>query len=192
MCGIAGFITAGDCNSLGDQERLLASMSNTIAHRGPDDDGSWSDLEKGVWLGHRRLAIVDLSSAGHQPMKSASGRYLIVFNGEIYNHLPLRQEMEAAGEVQTWYGHSDTETLLHSIEIFGIHKTLQKLSGMFAIAVWDQKLNKLTIARDRFGEKPLYYGWIGQTFIFCSELKSIKKCPNFKNTIDRIAILLIL
>ncbi len=192
MCGIAGFITAGEYNSLGDQERLLASMSNTIAHRGPDDEGSWSDLAKGVWLGHRRLAIVDLSAAGHQPMKSASGRYIIIFNGEIYNHLLLRQEIEATGEVQSWYGHSDTETLLVGFDVWGIQGTVERTVGMFAFAVWDRQNSTLTLGRDRLGEKPLYYGWQGQgnsaVFLFGSELKVLRAHPAFENNINRGAL----
>ena len=192
MCGIAGFITAGDYNSLGDQERLLASMSNTIAHRGPDDEGSWSDLAKGVWLGHRRLAIVDLSAAGHQPMKSASGRYVIIFNGEIYNHLLLRQEIEATGEVQSWYGHSDTETLLVGFDVWGIQGTVERAVGMFAFAVWDRQNSTLTLGRDRLGEKPLYYGWQGQghsaVVLFGSEIKVLRAHPAFENNINRGAL----
>lgn len=188
MCGFAGLININNY-SRNEMARIVKSMGDEIAHRGPDDSGEWIDESSKIAFAHRRLSILDLSKAGHQPMFSSSNRYILVFNGEIYNHLEIRKEIEKKCKKNIlWIGHSDTETLLHSIEIFGIHKTLQKLSGMFAIAVWDQKLNKLTIARDRFGEKPLYYGWIGQTFIFCSELKSIKKYPNFKNTIDRMAL----
>ena len=156
MCGIAGFITAGDDNSPEVMKQLLAAMSNAITHRGPDDEGSWSDAEAGVWLGHRRLSIVDLSSAGHQPMQSASGRYIIAFNGEIYNHLSLRQEIDAAGEAPSWRGHSDTETFLQGFDFWGIQNTVERAVGMFAFAVWDKQNRTLTLGRDRLGEKPLY------------------------------------
>ncbi|MHB1183331.1 MAG: asparagine synthase (glutamine-hydrolyzing) [Desulfobulbia bacterium] len=207
MCGIAGFITAGDQFLYDEMGRFLAAMTGAIIHRGPDDDGLWSDMEAGIWLGHRRLAIVDLSPAGHQPMLSASGRYVIAFNGEIYNHLDLRKELEAStptltlplerGEnVSLWCGHSDTETLLAGIEAWGVEATLKKSIGMFAIALWDRQTRTLTLARDRIGEKPLYYGWQGggneQVFLFGSELKALKAHPAFAANIDRGALCLLL
>jgi|MDSW01.1.fsa_nt_gb asparagine synthase (glutamine-hydrolysing) len=192
MCGIAGFITAGDDNSPEVMQRFLTAMSNAITHRGPDDEGSWSDAEAGVWLGHRRLSIVDLSNAGHQPMRSASGRYMIAFNGEIYNHLSLRQEIEAAGEAPSWCGHSDTETLLQGFDFWGIQATVERAVGMFAFAVWDRQNATLILGRDRLGEKPLYYGWQGRgvhaVFLFGSELKALRKHSAFERNVDRGAL----
>ena len=169
-----GYITAGSFYSNGELMKSLSSMSDTITHRGPDDVGLWSDAEAGIWLAHRRLSIVDLSPAGHQPMQSESGRYTIAFNGEIYNHQSLRIEMENAGKVPSWHGRSDTETLLHGFDLWGIQKTIEKTSGMFAFAVWDRQRNTLTLGRDRIGEKPLYYGWQGLEMprYFCSDLNS--------------------
>jgi len=170
----------------------LAAMSNAIKHRGPDDDGSWSDAEAGVWLGHRRLSILDLSSAGHQPMRSASGRFIIAFNGEIYNHVSLRQEIEASGKAPSWCGHSDTETLLQGFDFWGIQGTVERAVGMFTFAVWDRQKVTLTLGRDRLGEKPLYYGWQGlgdsAVFLFGSELKALRQHPAFENNINRGAI----
>ena len=125
MCGIAGFITKVDTNSLVEKQRTLANMCHAIRHRGPDNDGSWSDVKAGVWLGHQRLSVIDLSQAGNQPMQSPRGRYVIIFNGEIYNHLSLRQTLEADGNAPSWCGHSDTETLLAGFEIWGIQRTVE-------------------------------------------------------------------
>ncbi len=163
-------------------------MTAALWHRGPDDEGIWTDEAAGIALGHRRLAILDLSPAGHQPMASASGRYLIIFNGEIYNHLELRQRLPG----QSWQGHSDTETLLACIEAWGLEVTLQRSVGMFALAVWDQEARQLALARDRMGEKPLYYGWQGGTFLFASELKAMKAYPFFSAEINRDALTLLL
>ncbi|MCI5160836.1 MAG: asparagine synthase (glutamine-hydrolyzing) [Candidatus Electrothrix sp. AX5] len=183
MCGITGFLTS----HLDDEyARSIKKMTDALRHRGPDDSGIWLDQERGVGLGHRRLAILDLSPAGHQPMHSDSGRYVIVFNGEIYNHLSLRQQLEAGGALQiVWQGHSDTETLLACFEVWGITKSLQNFVGMFALAVWDRKERQLTLARDRMGEKPLYYGWCKGSFIFGSELKALRQYPGFINAIAR-------
>lgn len=161
-------------------------MVAIIQHRGPDGDGVWTDGEAGVALGHRRLAIIDLSPAGHQPMISPSGRYVLVFNGEIYNHLALRQALPGV----SWCGHSDTETLLAGFEQWGVEATLQRSVGMFAIALWDRSERALYLARDRLGEKPLYYGWQRGVFLFGSELKSLERHPAFANEIDRNAIAL--
>ena len=192
MCGLAGFITAGDDNPSEVMARFLTAMSNAITHRGPNDEGSWSDAEAGVWLGHRRLSIVDLSSAGHQPMQSASGRYMIAFNGEIYNHLSLRQEIEAAGEAPSWCGCSDTETLLQGFDFWGIQGTVERAVGMFTFAVWDRQNATLILGRDRLGEKPLYYGWQGRggsaVFLFGSELKALRKHPAFESNVNRGAL----
>ncbi|MEQ1765968.1 MAG: asparagine synthetase B, partial [Methylotenera sp.] len=193
MCGLVGFL-GGTLD--GDDEVLLRRMSDTLFHRGPDDGGVWCDRNQRVGLGHRRLAIVDLSPAGHQPMSSVSNRYVIAFNGEIYNHLDIRAQLEQLGQAPAWRGHSDTETLLAGIEIWGLEATLKKTIGMFAIALWDRQSMELTLARDRMGEKPLYYGWQGdgvkRVFLFGSELKALKAHPFFTAEIDRGAICLLL
>ncbi|WP_287600198.1 asparagine synthase (glutamine-hydrolyzing) [Thiothrix sp.] len=188
MCGLAGYLEYQSTRI--KPEILLSNMTNTITHRGPDDSGVWYCSRTGIGLAHRRLSIVDLSSSGHQPMQAANGRYVIVFNGEIYNHNKLRAELEQVGQAPTWRGHSDTETLLASFEAWGIETTLLRCIGMFAIALWDKQTQILTLARDRIGEKPLYYGWQGDTFLFGSELKAIKAHPAFRASIDRNALCL--
>ena len=150
---------------------LIHRMSDQIEHRGPDDSGFWIDVQKEVALAHRRLSIIDISQAGHQPMLSASGRYILIYNGEIYNHLEIRSLLEREGNQTRWRGHSDTETLLESIVCWGVENTLKKLNGMFAFALWDTVERVLVLARDRMGEKPLYYGRVGDAFLFGSELK---------------------
>ena len=194
MCGLVGFF--GGFAGIGGDEALLRSMADTLIHRGPDDGGYWCDTEQRIGLGHRRLAIVDLSPAGHQPMVSDSGGFKIVFNGEIYNHLELRIELERLGQAPVWRGHSDTETLLAGIEAWGLEATLRKAIGMFAIGLWDSQAGTLTLARDRMGEKPLYYGWQGsgadKVFLFGSELKALKAHPAFDAKIDRGSICLLL
>ncbi|MDP1537308.1 MAG: asparagine synthase (glutamine-hydrolyzing), partial [Burkholderiales bacterium] len=188
MCGMAGFI-GFDRGACGRTPRIAAErMANTLTHRGPDDSGVWVDEAEGVALAHRRLSVLDLSPAGHQPMLSASGRFVMVFNGEIYNHLELREEL--AG--QNWRGHSDTETLLACFDAWGIEATLKKTVGMFALALWDRETRTLSLARDRLGEKPLYYGWQDETFLFGSELKALKAHPAFRAEIDRDALTLFL
>jgi asparagine synthase (glutamine-hydrolysing) len=179
--------------------QLIASqMALNIAHRGPDDSGIWVDTNDGVVFAHRRLSIVDLSAAGHQPMASKSGRFVIVFNGEIYNHLELRRELDISKDKempvadQRWKGYSDTETLLAGFEAWGIEATLKKTVGMFAISLWDKDEKILTLARDRMGEKPLYYGFQKNTFMFGSELKAFKSHPDFLSEIDRDVICLYL
>lgn len=184
MCGITGFVQVGGCSET-DARHIIEAQTKTLLHRGPDDDGIWMDPEAGVALGHRRLSILDLSPAGHQPMVSASGRYVVVLNGEIYNHLEIRERLEAAESAPRWRGHSDTETLLASIDRWGIEFTLGLSVGMFAFGVWDRRDNVLTLARDRMGEKPLYYGWQGGSFLFASELKAIRAHPGFRPEIDR-------
>lgn len=164
-------------------------MADTLRHRGPDDSGVWVDGEAGIGLAHRRLSILDLSPAGHQPMVSAGGRYIVAFNGEIYNHLELRRELGISAD---WRGHSDTETLLACFVAWGIAKTLESAVGMFAIALWDRHDRVLTLARDRMGEKPLYYGWQGENFLFGSELKALRAHPAFHAGIDRGALALLL
>jgi asparagine synthase (glutamine-hydrolysing) len=186
MCGIVGFIDPS--GSLSSEWMAIAQrMSCTVRHRGPDDEGVWIDSAAGLALAHRRLSILDLSSAGHQPMLSSSGRFVIVFNGEIYNHLGLRRQLDSA-----WRGHSDTETLLAGVEQWGIRKTLESATGMFAFALWDRERRTLSLARDRLGEKPLYYGWQGRTFLFGSELRALKAHPAFRGEIDRGALSLLL
>ncbi len=189
MCGIAGFL-----GSKGDRQHLdsvLKSMIDRIVLRGPDDWGVWSSEQGSVYLGHRRLSILDLSPMGHQPMESESGRYKIVFNGEIYNHLDLRSELLKNSQIN-WRGHSDTETLLAGFEQWGISETIKKSVGMFAIAVWDGTSKKLYLVRDRAGEKPLYYGKQGTSFLFASELKAFKAHPDFRGEIQRSSIALFL
>lgn len=161
-------------------------MVRPLAHRGPDDEGVWAKAADGIGLGHRRLAIVDLSADGHQPMVSARGRYVITYNGEVYNFAELRRELESGGE--RFRGHCDTEVLLCAIERWGIPAALRRLNGMFAFAVWDRHERRLTLARDRVGEKPLYYGWAGQRFLFGSELKALRVHPDFSPTLDRGAL----
>ena len=169
-------------------------MADAITHRGPDDAGVWVDPRAGVGLGHRRLAILDLSVAGHQPMVSASGRFLIIFNGEIYNHQELRASLQKAGLAPSWRGHSDTETLLAAIEAWGLEAALQRSRGMFALALWDRSERVLQLARDRFGEKPLYWGFSGAsrgasaTLLFGSDLAALRAWPGFDNPIDRSSL----
>jgi asparagine synthase (glutamine-hydrolysing) len=178
-------------------------MATQIAHRGPDDAGVWIDADAGIGLAHRRLSILDLSPAGHQPMVSPSGRFVLVFNGEIYNHLDLREELKgrafipnpspASGRGEKyWRGHSDTETLLAGFEAWGVETTLKHTIGMFAIAAWDRMERTLSLARDRLGEKPLYYGWQNGVFLFGSELKALKAHPTFRAGINRDALSLFL
>jgi asparagine synthase (glutamine-hydrolysing) len=181
MCGFAGFWrpTAAAADELQAQARAMAAA---ITHRGPDDAGLWCDPAAGLALAHRRLAILDLSPAGHQPMASAGGRYWIAFNGEIYNHRQLRLELERAGLLQRpWRGHSDTETLLAAIEAWGLDASLQRCVGMFALALWDRRQRVLQLARDRFGEKPLYWGWQRQAgqrlLVFGSDLAALRALP---------------
>ncbi|MCH7910887.1 MAG: asparagine synthase (glutamine-hydrolyzing), partial [Candidatus Hydrogenedentes bacterium] len=190
MCGIAGFLAP---TSLGEDARAtLEQMTKRIVHRGPDDAGHWLDQDAGVALGHRRLAIIDLSLAGHQPMTSHSGRYVIVYNGEIYNYREIRIDLEAIGTGTNWRGHSDTEVLLAAIDHWGVEETLVRLNGMFAFALWDRKERHLYLARDRLGEKPLYYGQSGNIFLFGSELKALTAHPIFRGEVDREALALYL
>jgi asparagine synthase (glutamine-hydrolysing) len=175
---------------------LLCRMADSIAHRGPDDNGTWCDNEERIGFGHRRLAIVDLSPAGHQPMVSGSGRYVVVYNGEIYSHMNFRASLALTGASGEWRGHSDTETLLAGFDAWGIQGTVERCIGMFAFAVWDKQTRTLTLGRDRLGEKPLYYGWQGTgqhaTFLFGSELKALKAHPTFAAGIDRNALCLLM
>ena len=201
MCGFAGFLT-NNTNALANADAIANAMALTIQHRGPDDCGVWFDDQAGIALAHRRLSIMDLSPAGHQPMVSKSNRYVIAFNGEIYNHLELRRELEMMTQPSSilekdaaaiiWRGHSDTETLLAGFEAWGVEATLEKTVGMFALSLWDKEENILTLARDRIGEKPLYYGFQNNTFLFGSELKALKAHPEFLSEIDRDVLCLYL
>jgi len=164
-------------------------MTNAIVHRGPDDEGQWLDVPAGIALGHRRLSILDLSSAGRQPMHSISGRYVIIFNGEIYNHALIRAELERLAH-RNWRGHSDTEVILEAFETWGLQAALGRFTGMFAVALWDRQERRLHLMRDRIGEKPLYYGWCGKAFLFGSELKALRAHPAFSANIDRNALAL--
>lgn len=186
MCGIAGFWSSNkNTESTGT---IVRRMSDTLLHRGPDDGDIWVDDHIGVGLAHRRLSIIDLSKTGHQPMKSVDERYMIVFNGEIYNHLDLREKLAANNDGYTWKGSSDTETLLECIRKWGVEKTLTSLVGMFAFALFDKYEKQLTLARDRFGEKPLYYGFNNNNFLFASELKAMRCLPFFDSSISLKAL----
>ena len=196
MCGFTGYLDSRVTGEKGQHLTTLKNMADAIRSRGPDESGVWSDESAGVGLAHRRLSIIDLSPAGHQPMCSASGRYVIAFNGEIYNHLALRSRLEANGEVGQWKGHSDTETLLAAIDAWGVMATLRMCVGMFAFVLWDQRHRTVTLARDRLGEKPLYYGWQGVAphacLLFGSELKALRAHPAFEGRVRRDALALYL
>jgi asparagine synthase (glutamine-hydrolysing) len=189
MCGLAGFLGPGPVN---DASHLAAKMAERLAHRGPDDAGVWADPASGVAFGFRRLSIIDLSPAGHQPMISHCGRYVMIFNGEIYNHRELRADLDGAGVIMPWRGHSDTETFLAALAQWGVRRALQRCVGMFAFAVWDQKERRLVLARDRAGEKPLYYGWQQGILVFGSELKALHAHPCFRPELSKEALCLLL
>jgi len=191
MCGLIGF-TRQPAGNAQDAAEIAKAMTNSISHRGPDSEGLWLEQQQPLVLGHRRLAILDLSPAGAQPMHSNCGRYVIAFNGEIYNHLELRSQVEAAQRDISWRGHSDTETLLACFAAWGVERTLQATAGMFAIALWDKQDQVLTLARDRMGEKPLYWGWCDDALLFGSELKALKPHPAFNAKVDRNALALLL
>ncbi|WP_290525573.1 asparagine synthase (glutamine-hydrolyzing) [Alcanivorax sp.] len=184
MCGIVGFYNVfQECGS--SLSATVGGMLDRIVSRGPDSQGVWADNQFGLALGHRRLSILDLSVAGHQPMVSPCDRFVLVFNGEIYNHKSLRESLEGKSDCAlSWRGHSDTETLLVSFAAEGIEATLRAASGMFALALWDRHEKQLTLARDRFGEKPLYYGWVGEAFVFGSELKALRAFPGWEAELD--------
>ena len=198
MCGFTGFLGTMPCSDRQSTTALLGRMADTLLTRGPDDSGVWLEAagDFAIGLAHRRLSIMDLSPAGHQPMSCHVERFVIAFNGEIYNHLDLRRELETAGHAPAWRGHSDTETLLTGFVAWGVSATLKRCIGMFAFALWDKKEKLLTLGRDRLGEKPLYYGWQGQgngaCFLFGSELKALKAHPAFAAEIDRNALCLLM
>lgn len=185
MCGITGFIDTSGTTSTAELTSIVTRMSDAITHRGPDDSGNWTDVQHGVAFGFRRLSIIDLSPAGHQPMTSGNDRFVIIFNGEIYNYDDLRQELLALGH--SFIGHSDTEVMLAGFCQWGIEHTVERLNGQFAIGLWDRQENCLYLIRDRLGVKPMYFGWMGKTFLFGSELKALKQHPDFKGEIDRNA-----
>ena len=191
MCGIAGLWRP---SASGNASRDAAAMADTLIHRGPNAGDAWADEEVGIALSHRRLAIIELSRLGAQPMASSCSRYILSYNGEIYNHLALRAELDTAKMTPQWRGSSDTETLLACFAAWGIERTLKAASGMFALALWDRQEHALHLARDRFGEKPLYYGHVGcgeaRAFVFGSELKALKALPGFDNPVDRDAVAL--
>lgn len=190
MCGITGFVDISKNTDRGSFQPTIARMMAPIHHRGPDDSGDWLDAQSGIALGFRRLSILDLSPAGHQPMFSADGRYVIVFNGEVYNFSELRRGLEGLGH--SFRGHSDTEVMLAAISQWGVESAVERFNGMFAIALWDRRERRLTLVRDRLGIKPLYYGWMGDVFLFCSELKALRAHPAFRAEIDRDALALYL
>jgi len=192
MCGLTGFLW-GPQKKPNNIDKKLKYMTDSLTHRGPDDEGFWIDENSRVAIGHRRLSVLDLSSAGHQPMYSTSSRYIIAFNGEIYNHTELRARLNSeSNNTIEWIGHSDTETLLSCFEVWGVEATLKEISGMFVIALYDTKHNSLYLIRDRMGEKSLYYGWSNDVFLFGSELKSIKAFRGFSGEVDRNALALFL
>ncbi len=185
MCGIAGLLDVSASQRAVALDAVAATMAARLGHRGPDDADVWCDAEAGVSLAHRRLSVVDLSPAGHQPMRSHDGRFVIVYNGELYNTGEVRAELEKRSGAVAWRGHSDTEVLLEAIAAWGVREALRRVVGMFAFAVWDRQDRRLTLARDRIGEKPLYYGRFGGTLLFGSELKALRAHPAFRAEVDR-------
>lgn len=190
MCGLVGIFNVQNPLDSESSFQTLEQMTSTLQHRGPDDRGKWLDSEAGIAFGFQRLAILDLSPFGHQPMHSACGRYAMVFNGEIYNFVELRQTLEHAKH--RFQGHSDSEVLLAAFANWGVEQTLQQINGMFAIALWDKQEKILHLMRDRLGKKPLYYSWCGESFLFGSELKALRVHPDFKPEIDRSSLELFL
>jgi len=186
VCGIAGFLNTSRDQPPDELERVVRRMSNSLRHRGPDDEGTWVDAEAGVALGHRRLSVLDLSPLGRQPMRSASGRFLIVLNGEIYNFRELRQELASRGH--SFVTQTDTEVALAAFTEWGVESALAHLDGMFAFALWDRVDRTLFLCRDRMGQKPLYYGWSGNVFLFGSQLKALVTHPVSRAEVDRAAL----
>jgi asparagine synthase (glutamine-hydrolysing) len=186
MCGIAGFFSPRQSRPSDEMTAIVKTMTDAIVKRGPDDSGAWVDADAGLALGHRRLSILDLSPLGHQPMTSANGRFVLIFNGEVYNFQHLRAELEALGH--SWRGHSDTEIMLAAFCQWGVFESCKRFNGMFAFAVWDRQEQLLHLGRDRLGEKPLYYGWLGETLLFGSELKALRAHPGFSAEVNRDAI----
>src|SRR5690606_6317934 len=187
MCGIVGI-----WGPLHNKRSLIECACDDMKHRGPDSRGFWEDPDAGLALGHVRLAIIDTSPAGHQPMQSACGRYVLILNGEIYNHLELRKTLEQSGDAPGWSGAAEAETVLAGFDAWGIERILKAATGMFAIALWDRQENVLTLMRDRMGETPLYAGFIGDNFVFASELKALAKLPGLDTRPDRRALSMLL
>lgn len=183
MCGITGYVDMSRTQTAEQLEANVERMTSCLRHRGPDSGGIWVDARAGIALGHRRLAILDLSPAGQQPMVSANSRYVITYNGEVYNHQTIRKELAALGH--RFLGTSDTEVMLQAFSEWGVEASLKKFVGMFAFGLWDSVSSKLYLVRDRMGEKPLYYGWSGNVFLFGSELKALRAHPQWRNEINR-------
>ncbi len=186
MCGIAGIFDPAASTSADRLGALVSAMASSLEHRGPDASGVWVDADAGVALGYRRLAVIDLGPGGAQPMVSSGGRWVVVYNGEIYNHRELRRRLQRAGT--RFHGESDTEVLVAAVERWGVDRALDACEGMFAAALWDRRERELHLVRDRFGEKPLYYGWVGGMFAFGSELKAMCTLPGFNAELDRRAV----
>ena len=184
MCGFVGLLDPAGFADVQATSQLAVAMRDQLVHRGPDGAGLWLDAAAGVALGFRRLSIVDLSDAGHQPMASSNGRHVLAMNGELYNVQEMRAEIEAASGQVNWRGHSDTEVFVEAVALWGLEQTLHRANGMFALAVWNRSGRTLQLARDRIGKKPLYYGWAGRTFVFGSELKALWRHPGFDFQID--------
>ena len=182
MCGITGFLLLQGNGSAAEPTKVIKSMSDMLVHRGPDSSGDWTDPAAGVALGHRRLAIVDLSQGGHQPMISANGRWVVTYNGEVYNFRELRQELENTG--CRFRGHSDTEVMLEMVARHGVDATIVRLVGMFAVAFWDRQERCLYLVRDRLGVKPLYWTVQAGCLLFASELKALRVHPSWSATLD--------
>ena len=190
MCGVTGFLTRSTEFSPDVLQTLALRMTDTLRHRGPDDRGCWVDAAAGIALGHRRLSILDLSQDGHQPMLSTDGDWVIVFNGEIYNFLELRDELTSHGHC--FHSQSDTEVMLTAFLHWGVEAAVRRFNGMFAFALWRRSSRTLWLVRDRLGKKPLYYGWMGGTLLFASELKALRVHPDFRAEIDRDVLALYL
>lgn len=190
MCGICGFFDLSDIYPAEEFLPVVRRMASRMTCRGPDEEGAWGEPEHGVAFGHRRLSIIDLTPTGRQPMESFCGRYVITLNGEIYNFGEIRNELEHLGV--PFRGRSDTEVVLAAVSAWGLRKALDRFVGMFAFALWDRRERSLTLVRDRMGEKPLYYGMMGKTLIFASELKALKMHPAWRGEIDRSAVTLYL
>ena len=178
MCGIAGLLDPGWSGTAEELARLARAMARPLAHRGPDDEGTWCDGEAGVGFGHRRLAVIDLSPAGHQPMVSADGRWVAAYNGECYNAAELRAALPDGG--RSLRGHCDTEVVVEAVAAWGLRPTLERLDAMFALALWDRRDRVLHLTRDRLGEKPLYYSVVGDVVLFGSELRRAPRPPPFQ------------
>lgn len=190
MCGLTGFFDTDNTMTSDEMRAVVSDMASTITHRGPDDFGEWVDSEAGLALGFRRLAILDLTKEGHQPMLSASGRYVIAFNGEVYNFLEIRRRLEQENSAPPFRGGSDTEVMLAAVEAWGLESAVRQFVGMFAFSLWDRQDRRLHLVRDRLGVKPMYYGWAGGTFLFGSELSTLCAHPRFKGSVDRNALAL--